>query len=50
MRNKTERFNFSFDLRTSELIKKIAEKTDVNYTKLVQRAIEAYAKEKGVEV
>ncbi len=48
IKTKTERYNFMFTKETSELLKKIADKTDLNLTKIVQRAIESYAKEKGV--
>lgn len=49
MKKKTERYGFNFDVKTSELIKRIAEQTDLNYTKIVQRGVELFAKEKGVE-
>lgn len=49
IKTKTERYNFIFTKETSDLLRKIADKTDLNFTKIVQRAIEGYAKEKGVE-
>jgi hypothetical protein len=48
MITKTERYNFKFDKKTSELLKKIAEQTDLNFTKITQRGIEMFAKERGI--
>ncbi len=50
MITRTERYNFKFDKKTSDLLRKIAEQTDLNFTKITQRGIELFAKEKGVEV
>jgi len=48
IKTRTERYNFTFKKETSELLKKISEKTDMNYTLVVQRALEDYAKKKEV--
>lgn len=48
MKTKTERYNFTFNKKTSALIKKIADKTDLSYTKIVEKALETYAKIKEI--
>ncbi len=48
MKKQTERHSFSFSKETSDLLKKVAEKTDLNYTKIMQRGLEMFAKEKGI--
>lgn len=49
MKTKTERTAFTFDKKTAELLDKLVKHTDFTRVKVVQRALEAYAKEKGVE-
>jgi len=46
---KKNRYNFIFDDRISNLLRKIEEKTDMKLTKIVERAIEDYAEKKGVK-
>ncbi len=45
---KTKRYNFAFDDRINSLLRQIEEKTDMKLTKIVERAIEDFAKKKGV--
>lgn len=46
---KTKRYNFIFDDRIDALLRKIEEKTCMKLTTIIEKAIENYAKEKGVE-
>lgn len=46
---KTKRYNFAFDDRINSLIRKIEEKTSMKLTTIIEKAIESYVKEKGIE-
>lgn len=48
MKTKTEKYSFTFDKATSDLLKKIARETDLSQIIIIQRGIEMFAKEKGV--
>lgn len=48
MKVKTEKFTFTFDKETSNLLKKISKETDLKYTVIVQRGIEMFAKLKEI--
>ncbi len=48
MKTKTEKYSFTFDKATSELLKQIVKKTDLSQIIVVQRGIEMFAREKGV--
>jgi len=48
MKIKTKRYNFSFHPDVDSLLKKLAEETELTYTKIVERGIKAIAKEKGI--
>lgn len=49
MKTKVKRYNFAFDQKTDDLLRKIKELTDIGLTTIVQRAIEDYAVKKGVK-
>ena len=49
MKTKTEKYSFTFDKATSELLKKVAQQTDLSQIIIIQRGIEMMAKEKGVK-
>jgi predicted transcriptional regulator len=46
---KIKKYTFTFDIATFELLTKLAEVTDMSKIKIVTRALEDYAKKKGVE-
>lgn len=49
MKKKTEKYGFTFDKETSELLKLLSLKTDLSQVKIVQRGIELFAKERGLK-
>lgn len=46
---KINRYNFAFDERINNLLRKIEEKTDMKLTTIIERAIEDFAEKKGVK-
>lgn len=46
---KIKKYTFTFDLPTFDLLVRLAEVTDMSKIKIVTRALEDYAKKKGVE-
>lgn len=49
IKTKTEKYTFTFDKPTVELLARIVDFTEMSQIKIVTRAIEDYAKKKGVE-
>ena len=47
--NKTKRYNFAFDERINDLLRKIEKETHMKLTTIIERAIENYAEKKGVK-
>lgn len=45
---KIKRYNFSFSEETDFLIRTIAQETDLTLTMVVKRAVEDFAKKKGI--
>lgn len=48
-KTKLRRYNFVFDEKSAELMDKLVKETDMTFTKIVIRAVEDFAKKKGVK-
>jgi hypothetical protein len=49
-RIKTKRYNFCFDPKIDELLKKIKAETSIGLTKIVELAVVDFAEKKGVSL
>lgn len=49
MKKKIEKYGFTFDKETAELLERVAKETEMNKTLIVQRGIELFAVKKGVK-
>lgn len=49
MKTKTTRFNFALTDEIAELIKQIAEKTDLSYTAIIKQGVKLLAEKKEIK-
>lgn len=49
-KTKIKRYNFAFTVETDELLRKIQKETELSFTVIIKKGIEAVAKEKGIKL